>query len=119
MSFGHYITARIYRVKVTLPFYIPLWLGIISTIGTMGAFIQIKQPLVSRKQFFDIGIAGPLAGFVVAIGVLWYGFTHLPSPEYVFEIHPEYKTEYPIEFEKYGYNYAEYAYKFPDKRYES
>ena len=113
-EFGHYITARLYRVNVSLPFYIPLWLGVISTIGTMGAFIQIKQPLVSRKQFFDIGIAGPLAGFVIAIGVLWYGFTNLPSPEYVFEIHPEYKTEYPIEFEKYGYDYAEYAYKFAD-----
>jgi len=102
-EFGHYLTARWYKVKVSLPFYIPLWLGITSTLGTIGAFIQIKSALKSRQQFFDIGIAGPLAGFVVALGVLWYGFTHLPPPEYIFEIHPE--------WEKYGLQYPNFVYQ--------
>ncbi|WP_299460978.1 site-2 protease family protein [uncultured Microscilla sp.] len=82
-EFGHYLTARWHKVKVSLPFYIPMWLGFSFSIGTMGAFIKIKEDLRSRKLFFDIGIAGPLAGFVVALGVLIYGFTHLPPPEYL------------------------------------
>jgi membrane-associated protease RseP (regulator of RpoE activity) len=104
-EFGHYFTARFYKIKVSLPYYIPLWLtwlGIPSTIGTMGAFIRIKEQLRSNKQFFDVGIAGPLAGFVLALGVLWYGFTHLPPPEHIFMIHPEYA--------QYGLNYADYVY---------
>ena len=104
-EFGHYLTAKYHNVKVTLPFYIPLWLGFIPlpfTIGTAGAFIRIKEMIHSRKQYFDIGIAGPLAGFVVAVLVLTYGFTHLPPPEYIFEIHPEYK--------EYGLNYEDYVY---------
>lgn len=82
-EFGHYLTARWHKVKVSLPYYIPLWFGFSFTIGTMGAFIKIKENLQSRKLFFDIGVAGPLAGFVVALGVLIYGFTHLPPPEYL------------------------------------
>ncbi|HEY4650310.1 MAG TPA: site-2 protease family protein [Pontibacter sp.] len=102
-EFGHYFTARHYRTRVTLPYYIPLWFGITAAIGTMGAFIRIKSRIFSRQQFFDIGIAGPLAGFVVAIPLLWYGFTHLPAPEHIFTIHPEY--------EQYGLNYAAYVYE--------
>ena len=97
-EFGHYFTAKIYKVKASLPYYIPLWLGIFTplvggilpSIGTMGAVIRIKQMIQSRKQHFDIGIAGPLAGFVIALGVLYYGFTNLPPQEYIFEVHPEY-----------------------------
>ena len=44
----------------------------------------------SRKKFFDIGVAGPIAGFVLALGVLWYGFVTLPPVDYIYEIHPEY-----------------------------
>lgn len=115
-EFGHYFTAQWHKVKVTLPFYIPLWLGVTFTIGTMGAFIAIRSQLKSRLQFFDIGIAGPLAGFVVAVCILWYGYTHLPEPEYVFQIHPEYKTYFPEEYQKYGNDYAKYAYvrRLPD-----
>jgi membrane-associated protease RseP (regulator of RpoE activity) len=102
-EFGHYFTARYYRTAVTLPYYIPLWFGITSSIGTMGAFIRIKERIFSRTQFFDIGIAGPLAGFVVAVPLLFYAFTHLPEPEYIFSIHPEY--------ERYGLNYAQYVYQ--------
>lgn len=101
-EFGHYITGRLYNIRLTLPYYIPFWLGI-GSIGTMGAFIRIKSPMHSRQEYFDVGIAGPLAGFVLALGVLWYGFTHLPPPEYIFSIHPEYQ--------QYGLNYAQYVYQ--------
>lgn len=97
-EFGHYITARLYKIKVTLPYYIPLFFGI----GTMGAFIRIKDRIQTRKQYFDVGIAGPLAGFVVAVGVLWYGFASLPPHDYIYEIHPEYA--------QYGADYAEHVY---------
>lgn len=104
-EFGHYLTARFYKVSVTLPYYIPMWLGFIGmpTIGTMGAFIRIKSGIRSRKHFFDIGLAGPLAGFIVALVIIFYGFTHLPPPEQIFEIHPEYK--------QYGLDYAEHVYE--------
>ena len=97
-EFGHYFTARYYKIKVSLPYYIPMWLSAITmSIGTMGAVIRIIGRTRSRKEYFDIGIAGPLAGFIVAIGVLYYGFSHLPPLEYIFSIHPEYA--------KFGENY--------------
>lgn len=97
-EFGHYFTARYYKIKVSLPYYIPMWLSAITmSIGTMGAVIRIIGRTSSRKQYFDIGIAGPLAGFVVALGVLFYGFTNLPPLDYIFTIHPEYT--------KFGANY--------------
>lgn len=102
-EFGHFLTAWKYGIKCTLPYYIPFWTGIMSSIGTMGAFIQIKGQIKSRKEFFDIGIAGPLAGFVMALIVLYYGFTHLPPIEYIFSIHPDY--------EKYGPDFANFVYK--------
>jgi membrane-associated protease RseP (regulator of RpoE activity) len=98
-EFGHYFTARHNRVDVTLPYYIPIWLGVVTTIGTLGAFIKIKERIFSRREFFDIGIAGPLAGFVVALPLLFYAFTHLPPPEHIFQIHPEYAQhgmDYPL-----------------------
>ncbi len=101
-EFGHYFTAKRNNVRVTLPYYIPLWLGG-SGIGTLGAFIRIQDQINSRRKYFDIGIAGPLAGFVLALIVLWYGFTHLPDPEFIFSIHPEYQ--------KYGLDYGKYVYK--------
>jgi membrane-associated protease RseP (regulator of RpoE activity) len=76
---GHYLACRIYGVNSTLPFFIPApWAPIgpgfawmpLSFIGTFGAVIRIKSPFPSRKVLFDIGIAGPLAGFVVACGVM-------------------------------------------------
>ena len=102
-EFGHYFVARANQVRVTLPYYIPLWLGIGQSIGTLGAFIRIKDLISSRQKYFDIGIAGPLAGFVLALLVLWYGFTHLPPPEFIFTIHPEYQ--------KWGLDYGRYAYQ--------
>lgn len=101
-EFGHYFTARRHRLRVTLPYYIPLWLGFATTIGTMGAFIRLRSRVRSSLQFFDVGIAGPLAGFVAALGLLYYGFTHLPPPEAIFEVHPEWKHL--------GAGYARYVY---------
>ena len=101
-EFGHYFTAKAHQVKVSLPYYIPLWFGLGQSIGTMGAFIRIQEVIRSRKKYFDIGIAGPLAGFVVALGVLWYGFANLPTLDYIFKIHPEYQ--------KYGLGFARIVY---------
>ena len=60
---GHYIACRWYRVRATLPFFIPVPVGI----GTFGAFIKIKSPIPNRRALFDIGIAGPIAGFIFAL----------------------------------------------------
>jgi membrane-associated protease RseP (regulator of RpoE activity) len=100
-EFGHYFTAIYNKVKATLPYYIPLP-PITFLFGTLGAVIRIKSLIPSRQQNFDIGIAGPLAGFVAAIGILTYGFLTLPSPEYIFQFHPEY--------EQFGLSYAEHVY---------
>jgi membrane-associated protease RseP (regulator of RpoE activity) len=100
-EFGHYTLARYHRVDSTLPYYIPIP-PIPFSIGTMGAVIRLKSKVHSMRDNFDIGIAGPLAGFTAAVVVLFYGFTHLPPPEYIFQIHPEY--------EAYGLSYAEHVY---------
>lgn len=90
-EFGHYFTAKKYKVKASLPYYIPFWfLGVLPSIGTAGAVIRIREFIKSRKEHFDIGIAGPLAGFVIALGVLYYGFSTLPPQDYIFQVHPEY-----------------------------
>jgi len=109
-EFGHYFVAKWHKVKVSLPYYLPFWFGFLPlfglppmpSIGTVGAFIKLQAKKTSRKQIFDIGVAGPLAGFIVALGVLYYGFTHLPPPEYVFKVHPEW-IEYGLDYEKYVY----------------
>lgn len=104
-EFGHYFTAKHYKVNVTLPYYIPLPPFPFS-IGTMGAVIRLRSRVYSKKQNFDIGLAGPLAGFVMTLIILFYGFRTLPEPEYIFTIHPEYKA--------YGLNYAEKVYSKQD-----
>lgn len=93
-EFGHYLTARYHKIKVSLPYYIPMWFGFLGmpTIGTMGAFIRIRENIASRIKYFDVGVSGPIAGFVVAIVLLIYGFTHLPETEYIYEVHPEYEV---------------------------
>jgi membrane-associated protease RseP (regulator of RpoE activity) len=67
---GHYVAARLHGVQVTLPYFIPVpFLGL----GTFGAFIQMKSPVENRKALFDVGVAGPLAGFVVAVPLMIIG----------------------------------------------
>src|SRR5215831_15509668 len=67
---GHYFACRYYDVDASLPFFIPVP---IFLTGTMGAFIRIREPIPSKKMLFDIGIAGPIAGFVVAVPALFIG----------------------------------------------
>ncbi len=72
---GHYATARAYGVQVSLPFFIPLPL---PPMGTMGAIIRMRSPIPNRKVLFDIGIAGPLAGLILAVPVLLVGLALSP-----------------------------------------
>ena len=65
---GHYVLCVRRKVYATWPFFIPFP----SLIGTMGAFIRIRSPIRNRKDLFDIGIAGPIAGFIVAIPVMFF-----------------------------------------------
>ncbi len=58
---GHYLACRYYRIDATLPFFLPLPVGF----GTLGAFIRIRSPIYTRRALFDVGVAGPLAGFVL------------------------------------------------------
>jgi membrane-associated protease RseP (regulator of RpoE activity) len=84
---GHYFAARYHRVPVTLPYFIPMPL---SLIGTMGAFIRLKAPIKNRRALLDIGAAGPLAGLLFALPILIYGLSTspvnpLPSSGYLLE----------------------------------
>ena len=71
---GHYVAARRHRADVTLPYFIPMPIGL----GTMGAVIRLKSPIKNRKQLFDIGVAGPLAGLAVAVPLLIIGLATSP-----------------------------------------
>jgi membrane-associated protease RseP (regulator of RpoE activity) len=74
---GHYVAARLHGIKVTLPFFIPLPLP--GSLGTMGAVIFIRSPLMNRRALFDVGIAGPLAGLVLAIPLFLIGLHVEPA----------------------------------------
>lgn len=67
---GHYVLSKIHRVPASLPLFIP---GPPHFIGTFGAIIRMRGPILSRRALFDIGVAGPLAGFVVAVVALIVG----------------------------------------------
>ena len=69
-EFGHYFAARRYRVAASLPYFIPIPLSII---GTMGAVIRMSRLIPNRRALFDISAAGPLAGVVLAIPVSFVG----------------------------------------------
>lgn len=70
---GHYLAARRYAIDVSPPYFLPVP-PTISPIGNLGAFIRIRSPVYDRRQLLDVGAAGPLAGFVVALVVLWLGY---------------------------------------------
>jgi len=67
---GHYLACRYYGISATLPFFLPVPFPLT---GTAGAFIRIRQPITSKTALFDIGIAGPLAGFAIAVPALFLG----------------------------------------------
>lgn len=69
---GHYFVARHYKMQVSLPYFIPFF-PFPFGIGTMGAVIRMKSPMISRKALFDVGLAGPIAGLLIAIPVLVIG----------------------------------------------
>ena len=71
---GHFVMTLVYRIRATLPIFIPLP---ISPIGTMGAVIAMDGSKADRRQIFDIGLAGPLAGLVVAVPIIWIGAARL------------------------------------------
>jgi membrane-associated protease RseP (regulator of RpoE activity) len=88
-EFGHYFAARYHKVDASLPFFLPMPIPILSPFGTFGAYIKTRTPIMSRKALFDIGTAGPLAGFVVCFIILIIGFLTLPPKEFLYTIHPE------------------------------
>lgn len=71
---GHFIATLIYRVPASYPFFLPFPA---NPIGTLGAVIGMQGALADRKQIFDIGIAGPLAGLVVAVPIAYFGVSQL------------------------------------------
>ncbi len=73
---GHYLTARYYRLRATLPYFIPVLPFSFFPLGTLGAFIQIRSPMPNRKVLFDVGIMGPIAGWVVSLPFLLWGISH-------------------------------------------
>ena len=82
-EFGHYFAARYHNIRTSLPYYIPtLTLGL----GTLGAVIRIREPIPSTRKLFDVGVAGPLAGFVVAFVILLYALFTLPDPTYIMDL---------------------------------
>ncbi len=93
-EFGHYFTSRWHRVRCSLPYYLPFYLPAeisMINIGSFGAIIRIRDRPDSNLKYFDIGIAGPLAGFVISVLLLWVGFATLPPlDDYLRPIHPEY-----------------------------
>src|ERR1700693_1200462 len=90
---GHYLCCRYYGVHATLPFFIPAP----TLIGTLGAFTRIRSPIRSRAALFDIGIAGPIAGFVVAVTVLVFAMplSKVTPPPHG---HPRHSSGIPADF---------------------
>jgi membrane-associated protease RseP (regulator of RpoE activity) len=73
---GHYLACRYYRVDATLPYFIPLFLPyVFPQAGTLGAVIRIREPFPNRKVLFDVGIAGPIAGFVIIVPAIFLGMS--------------------------------------------
>jgi len=91
---GHYLYCRRYRVWASLPYFIPFP----SLAGTMGAFIRIRSAIRSRTALFDIGIAGPIAGFVPAVAALFVGLG-LSKPSPSFSVPPDIEFGHPFIFD--------------------
>lgn len=78
---AHYLAARRYQVRATLPYFIPIPYTPVFPFGTFGAIIKLRSPIPNRKALFDVGIAGPIAGFLVALPILLWGLAHSTSTE--------------------------------------
>ena len=70
-EFGHYFASKRNKVTVTLPYFLPAP----TFIGTFGAFIKMKSPIINKKSLLEIGVAGPIAGCIVAVPALYYGLS--------------------------------------------
>ena len=81
---GHYFACRYYDVDASLPFFLPVPTPLT---GTLGAFIRIREPIPTKRMLFDIGIAGPLAGFAVAVPALLLGV----SMSHVAKLPPDFR----------------------------
>jgi Zn-dependent protease len=93
---GHYLYCRRYGIYATLPFFIPMP----TLIGTMGAVIVIRSPIRSRRALFDIGIAGPIAGFLVALALLVVSMAwSKPIPVFPHPSVPDLELGYPLIFQ--------------------
>jgi membrane-associated protease RseP (regulator of RpoE activity) len=94
-EFGHYFAAKYHKLDVTLPYFLPGILippligfgGTTLMPGTFGAFIKIKSPIKNKKQLMDVGASGPIAGFVVCLMVLIYGFAVIPEKSYAYQFY--------------------------------
>jgi membrane-associated protease RseP (regulator of RpoE activity) len=81
---AHYLSARRYNIRATLPYFIPVLPLPWFPFGTFGAFIQLRSPIPNRKALFDVGISGPMVGFFIALPLLIWGLAHsevVPMPE--------------------------------------
>jgi membrane-associated protease RseP (regulator of RpoE activity) len=94
-EFGHYFASRYHNVEATMPYFlpfppIPIILQLFLNFGTFGAIIKTQSPVPSRKAMFDIGVAGPIAGFIASMLVIVFGLLHLPPKDFILAIHPDY-----------------------------
>ncbi len=94
-EFGHFFAARYHKVEATLPYYLPFpplpaLFQLFLNFGTFGAVIRTKSIVPNKKAMFDIGAAGPIAGFIASCLVLCLGFLTLPGPDFILSIHPDY-----------------------------
>lgn len=90
-EFGHYFAARHHKVNATIPYFIPFPpVPFLINFGTLGAVIRMKSVVPSRRVMFDIGVAGPLAGFAACLILLVYGFSTLPGREFILSLHPNF-----------------------------
>ena len=80
-EFGHYIAARLHGVNTSLPYFIP---APMIGVGTLGAVISIREPLSNLTSLFDLGVSGPVAGFIIVLILLIWAMVSLPPPEYMF-----------------------------------
>lgn len=92
-EFGHFFASMHHSVYASLPYFLPMpEIPALANIGTFGAMIRIKEQIPNSKGLFDIGVYGPLSGFVIALGVLVYGFLTVPPISFLYRIHPEYEA---------------------------